>query len=101
LLRNNSFKFFILISVLALFLLVYHSFKSSIESEIEKPLIIVNGIIAPSLSKINGHKTYVSENNCMNCHITEVSSDEIKKIAAPLIPHMFRENCNSCHFIKE
>ena len=90
-----------MISVLALFLLVYHSFKSSIESEIEKPLIIVNGIIAPSLSKINGHKIYVSENNCMNCHITEASFDEIKKIAAPLIPHMYRENCNSCHFIKE
>ena len=70
------------------------------ESEIEKPLIIVNGIIAPSLSKINGHMTYINEKNCMNCHISAASFDEIKEIDAPLIPHMYRENCNSCHFIK-
>ena len=89
-----------MISVLALLFLAYHSFKSRNESEIEKPLIIVNGIIAPSLSKINGHMTYINENNCMNCHITEPSSDEIKKINAPLIPHMYRQNCNSCHFLK-
>ena len=90
-----------MISVLALFLFAYNYFKPRSKSETEKPLIIVNGIIAPSLSKINGHKIYVSENNCMNCHITESSFDEIKKITAPLIPHMYRENCNSCHFIKE
>ena len=52
-----------MISVLALLFLAYHSFKSRNESEIEKPLIIVNGIIAPSLSKINGHMTYINENN--------------------------------------
>ena len=52
-----------MISVLALLFLAYYSFKSSNESEIEKPLIIVNGIIAPSLSKINGHMTYINENN--------------------------------------
>ena len=90
-----------MISVLALLFLAYHSFKSSNESQIEKPLIIVNGIIAPSLSKINGHMKYINENNCMNCHIAEASFDEIKKISAPMIPHMYRENCNSCHFIKE
>ena len=88
-------------SVLALFFLAYYSFKSLNESETEKPLIIVNGIIAPSLSKINGHITYINENNCMNCHISAASFDEIKEIDAPLIPHMYRENCNSCHFIKE
>ena len=90
-----------MISVLALFFLTYYSFRSRNESEIEKPLIIVNGIIAPSLSKINGHMTYINENNCMNCHISAASFDEIKEITAPLIPHMYRENCNSCHFIKE
>ena len=90
-----------MISVLALFLFAYYSFKLHNESEIEKPLIIVNGIIAPSLSKINGHMTYINEKNCMNCHISAASFDEIKEIAAPLIPHMYRENCNSCHFIKE
>ena len=100
-LQNNNFRFFILISVLALFLFAFHSFKSRYESEIEKPLIIVNGVIAPSLSKINGHMKYINENNCMNCHIAEASFDEIKKISAPMIPHMYRENCNSCHFIKE
>ena len=100
-LQNNSFKFFILISFIALFLFASHLLKSRYESEIEKPLIIVNGIIAPSLSKINGHMTYINENNCMNCHISAASFDEIKEIAAPLIPHMYRENCNSCHFIKE
>ena len=90
-----------MISVLALFLFAYYSFKLHNESEIEKPLIIVNGIIAPSLSKINGHMTYINEKNCMNCHISAASFDEIKEIDAPLIPHMYRENCNSCHFIKE
>ena len=90
-----------MISALALFFLAYYSFKSRYESEIEKPLIIVNGIIAPSLSKINGHVIYINENNCMNCHISAASFDEIKEIAAPLIPHMYRENCNSCHFIKK
>ena len=90
-----------MISVLALFLFAFHFFKSRYESEKEKPLIIVNGVIAPSLSKINGHMTYINENNCMNCHISAASFDEIKEIAAPLIPHMYRENCNSCHFIKE
>ena len=90
-----------MISVLALLFLAYYSFKSRNESEIEKPFIIVNGIIAPSLSKINGHMRYVNEKNCMNCHISAASFDEIMEIAAPLIPHMYRENCNSCHFIKE
>ena len=90
-----------MISVLALFLFSYHAFKTRYESEIEKPLIIVNGIIAPSLSKINGHMTYINENDCMNCHISATSIDEIKKINAPSIPHMYREDCNSCHFIKE
>ena len=90
-----------MISVLALLFLAYHSFKSRNESEIEKPLIIVNGIIAPSLSKINGHMTYINENNCMNCHIAEASFDGTKKIVIPLIPHIYRENCNSCHFLKE
>ena len=90
-----------MISVLALFLFAYYSFKLHNESEIEKPLIIVNGIIAPSLSKINGHMTYINEKNCMNCHISAASFDETKKIDAPLIPHMYRENCNSCHLIKE
>ena len=90
-----------MISVLALLFLIYYSFKSLNESEIERPLIIVNGVIAPSLSKINGHMKYINENNCMNCHIAEASFDEIKKISAPMIPHMYRENCNSCHFIKE
>ena len=90
-----------MISALALFFLAYYSFKSRYESEIEKPLIIVNGIIAPSLSKINGHMRYVNEKNCMNCHISAASFDKKKEIAAPLIPHMYRENCNSCHFIKE
>ena len=90
-----------MISVLALLFLAYYSFKSRNESEIERPLIIVNGVIAPSLSKINGHMKYINENNCMNCHIADASFDEIKKISAPMIPHMYRENCNSCHFIKE
>ena len=89
-----------MITVLALLFLAYFSFKSRYESEIEKPLIIVNGIIAPSLSKINGHMTYINEKNCMNCHISVASFDEIKEIDAPLIPHMYREKCNSCHFIK-
>ena len=89
-----------MITVLALLFLAYFSFKSRYESEIEKPLIIVNGIIAPSLSKINGHMTYINEKNCMNCHISAASFDEIKEIDAPLIPHMYREKCNSCHFIK-
>ena len=90
-----------MISVLALFFLTYYSFKLRNESEIEKPLIIVNGKIAPGLSKINGHMTYINENNCMNCHISAASFDETKEIATPLIPHMYRENCNSCHFIKK
>ena len=90
-----------MISVLALLFLAYYSFKSRNKLEIEKPIIIVNGIIAPSLSKINGHMTYINENNCMNCHISATSIDEIKKINAPSIPHMYREDCNSCHFIKE
>ena len=90
-----------MISVIALLFLAYHSFKSRNESEIEKPLIIVNGIIAPSLSKIYGHMTYKNENNCMNCHISAASFDQAEKIPAPMIPHMYRENCNSCHFIKE
>ena len=90
-----------MISVLALLFLAYYYLKSRYESEIEKPLIIVNGIIAPNLSKINGHMTYINEKNCMNCHISAASFDEIKEIAAPLIPHMYRENCKSCHFLKE
>ena len=40
-----------MISALALFLFSYFAFKTRNQSEIEKPLIIVNGIIAPSLSK--------------------------------------------------
>ena len=90
-----------MISVLALFFLTYYSFKLRNESEIERPLIIVNGVIAPNLSKIKGHITYINENNCMNCHVAEASFDKIKKITAPMIPHMYRENCNTCHFIKE
>ena len=54
------------------------------------------------IQKLTGpDETYINENNCMNCHISAASFDEIKEIAAPLIPHMYRENCNSCHFIKE
>ena len=90
-----------MISVLALLFLAYCSFKSRNESEIEKPLIIVNGVIAPSLSKINGHMIYINESNCMNCHIVGASFDETKKVSAPMIPHLYREKCNSCHFIKE
>ena len=90
-----------MVSVFALSLFIYYVYKSSSEPAIEKPLIIVNGIIAPSLSKIDGHMTYINENNCMNCHISAASFDEIKKINAPSIPHMYREKCNSCHFIKE
>ena len=90
-----------MVSVLALFLFAYYVFRSRNELALEKPLIIVNGIIAPSLSKINGHMTYINENNCMNCHIAEASFDEKKKLSAPMIPHIYRENCNSCHFIKE
>ena len=69
-----------MISVSALFFLAYYSFRSRNESEIEKPLIFVYGIIAPSLSKINGHMTYINENNCMNCHISAASFDEIKSV---------------------
>ena len=90
-----------MISVFALGLFTYYFSKSRNKLALEKHLIIVNGVIAPSLSKINGHMTYINENNCMNCHISAASFDEIKKIDAPLIPHMYREKCNSCHFIKE
>jgi len=90
-----------LVTVFALSLFTYYVYKSSNEPAIEKPLIIVNGKIAPSLSKINGHIRYINENNCMNCHISAASFDEIREIATPLIPHMYREKCNSCHFIKE
>ena len=90
-----------MISVFALGLFIYYFSKSRNELALEKPLIIVNGVIAPSLSKINGHMTYINENNCMNCHISAASFDEIKEINVPSIPHMYRENCNSCHFIKE
>ena len=90
-----------MISALALFLYTYYVFKTRNESVIERPLVIVNGVIAPSLSKINGHLIYIDEDNCMNCHISATSFDQAKKIPAPMIPHMYRENCNSCHFIKE
>ena len=90
-----------MVSAFSLCLFTYYVFNSRNELVLEKPLIIVNGIIAPSLSKINGHMKYINEKNCMNCHISAASFDEIKETAAPLIPHMYREKCNSCHFIKE
>ena len=84
--------------IIFLLFLLFNDRKNSIKSidNASKPLILVNGKIPPKLSKIEGHLTFIDEKNCLQCH----SSNNDRSDNAPEIPHIFRENCNSCHLIE-
>ena len=66
----------------------------------EAPLILVDGKVPPKLSNFVAHMQFIDESTCLKCHATEREMNfgsgpmQVKKM-----PHEFRENCVSCHFL--
>ena len=50
----------------------------------------------PPLSEFPMHKKYVSDEICLQCHITEKTLEEFD-LVSPAMPHEPRKNCVSCH----
>ena len=64
------------------------------------PLILVDGKMAPRLSPLSFHINK-SDFSCMSCHANDQKfSLKGKKYYSKKIPHMYRENCISCHILE-
>lgn len=65
--------------------------------------IIVDGKIPPQLSDLfeeqdeGPHQKYVDEESCLICHKQEIDIPGLGTV--PKIPHEFRPDCVSCHFL--
>jgi len=96
--KTKSIIYVVFFVFFVLFLFFYNqkNHRKDINSA-RNPLILVNGKIPPKLSRIKGHLIYINEDNCLQCHSLK---NNIKFDDPPEIPHIFRENCNSCHLIK-
>ncbi len=67
------------------------------------PPITVDGKIPPQLSDLfedqdeGPHQKYLDEESCLKCHKQEMNIPELGDV--PKIPHEFRPDCISCHFL--
>ena len=71
------------------------------ENKDKYPLIIVDGKTAPRLSFLSFHVKTNSDSDCMGCH--EINKNFIlqeTKYYSKKIPHVYRENCTSCHILE-
>ena len=67
------------------------------------PPITVDGKIPPQLSDLfedrdeGPHQKYENEESCLKCHKQELNIPGLGIV--PKIPHEFRPDCISCHFL--
>lgn len=65
--------------------------------------IMIDGKIPPQLSDLfpdredGPHQKYIDEKSCLACHKQEMEIPGLGLI--PKIPHEFRPDCVSCHFL--
>lgn len=65
--------------------------------------VLVDGKIAPQLTDLfpdreeGPHQKFVDEKSCLKCHAQEINIPGLG--TAPKIPHEYRPNCISCHYL--
>ncbi len=94
----------IIVSGLALVTLTYLKQESEENIEPEIPsAIMIDGKIPPQLSDLfpnreeGPHQKFVDEQSCLVCHKQEMTIPGIGLV--PKIPHEYRPDCVSCHFL--
>ena len=79
---------------------VYCSIVFKKSEQDQDPVIIVDGKKAPRLSPLSFHINK-SDTECMICHVNNQTVSTDDKSFQPLkMPHVFRENCMSCHILE-
>ena len=67
------------------------------------PSIMIDGKIPPQLSDLfpdrdqGPHQKYIDEKSCLACHKQEITIPGVGLV--PKIPHEYRPDCVSCHFL--
>jgi len=77
--------------------------NKQVDTNINNPIIMVDGKIPPQLSDLfadreqGPHQKYIDEKSCLKCHKNEITIPGVGLV--PKIPHEFRPDCVSCHFL--
>ncbi len=102
---NRSIVYVLIVtSGLSLAALTYLKQSPEKNNEPEIPSsIMIDGKIPPQLSDLfpdredGPHQKYIDEKSCLACHKQEMEIPGVGLI--PKIPHEFRPDCVSCHFL--
>ncbi|MEC7872111.1 MAG: hypothetical protein VX547_03435 [Candidatus Neomarinimicrobiota bacterium] len=90
---------YILIVIVSFFL--FRMIESETEENTEYPLILIDGKVAPRLSPLSFHIKNTTESNCLSCHLSaKTFTFNNKDYSSQKMPHIYREDCISCHIIE-
>lgn len=102
----NKSLIYSLVAVFGIVLVLIINSKQEIEVEPEPEVpssIMIDGKIPPQLSDLfpdredGPHQKYIDEKSCLACHKQEMNIPGVGLI--PKIPHEYRPDCVSCHFL--
>jgi len=88
----------ILSGLLAATLSIYEQESEDLEIDVREGHTYVDGVMAPHLSELPFHMSYIDDETCLNCHVTARELNILgQKYNTTKIKHEIRDNCSRCH----